>query len=102
MSAVTHSAGERSWDKGLFKNRVDDGEDRMVEDAVAHQGLVDMPLLRILDIEAFVRTMLVGSVFQFTVKPENILFKMPFKAKDVGLVPLITPKSIPSGKKIFR
>lgn len=102
VSTVSYSAGKGSRNKGRLKNRINYRKDSVMEQPIPNHSFVNMPLLGILNIEAFVGTMLVGFVFQFTMEPENVFFKVPLKSKDIGFISLVRTEFIPGRKKIFR
>jgi hypothetical protein len=98
MCAETYSAGKRRRDKSFLKDRVYDGEDGVMQNAVADFGLVDMPLLRIADIEAGVGAVLVLLCEKIAMQSENIFFKPQLEGLDVMPAPLVAFKNIPCGK----
>src|SRR3989338_355226 len=93
--AESYPAGKRGGNKSFFKNRVDDGKDGVVKDAVAHRRFVDVPLFRVPNIKAFVSAMLVGFIFQLTMKLKYILLETPLESPNIFFLPFIALKRVP-------
>jgi len=74
----------------------------VMQNAVAHARLMNMPLLGIRDIETRIGAVPVGFVPQFAMEPEDIFFKSPFEPDYVQLVPLVTFEGIPCPKEVLR
>ncbi len=55
VCTLIDSARKRIGDKGLLKNRIENSENRMVQNPIAHRGLVNVAHFRIADIETLIR-----------------------------------------------
>ncbi len=96
MRAITNAARKRRGNKRWFKYGIQHRKNRVVQNAVADRGFVDVTLFRIGDVKTSIWSVLVRFIFQFAMQVENILLQTPFKFHHIALVPLITPKSVPS------
>ncbi len=96
VRSVTNTTRKRSGNKRWFEYGVQHRKDRMVQDAIANRGFVNVALFRIGDVKTSIWSVLVRFIFQFAMQVENILLQTPFKFHHIALVPLITPKSVPS------
>lgn len=74
----------------------------MMQNTIADRGFMNMPLLRVLNIEAIIRTMPIVSIFQIAMKLKNIHFEMLFEFNDIRLVTLIRLEILPCFEKMFR
>jgi hypothetical protein len=88
MRSVPNTARERCRNERLLENRVQDGEDGVVQDAVADEGLVNVPLFRIVDVKAFVRPVPIRFVPKLPVQLKNVCLKIALEPHHVRLVPL--------------
>ncbi len=70
----------------------------MVQNAISHARLMDMPQLRVLDVKVGVRSMPISLIAQTTVKAENILFKFFLKGEYVLLHALSALEFVPCRK----
>ena len=102
MRAKIHTTRERRRNKRFFKNGVDYREDCVMQNAIPHRRLVDMPLLGIGYVESGIRAVLVSFVLQLAVKLKNVFFESPLEPHYVGFSPLVSLESVPRGKEIFR
>lgn len=101
MGAVADSAGKRSRNERLLEDRVDDEEDRMMQYPVAHERFMNMPLLRIFNVEALVGAVSVVLGDQLAMKREEVGLKFPFEFLDVGLVSLVGFECVPCREEIL-
>ena len=83
MVAEADPTGKRGRNESFFKNRIQYGENRMVQYAVPNGCLMNVPLLRVADIKTFIRAMPVFLAFQIPMKLKNILFEISFKFHDI-------------------
>ncbi len=95
VGAVAHAAGKGGRDERFLEDRVQDRNHGVVQHPVPHRRFVDVPLLRVADVEALVRAVLVGLVFQLAVEAEDVLLKMPLEPHDIGLIPFSPLEGIP-------
>jgi len=102
VRTVSDPARKRRRYKSFLKNRVANRKNGVMQNAVAHARLMNMPLLWIGDIETGIGAVLVSLGFQFAVKLEDIFFKPPFEPDYVQLVPLVTFEGISCPKEVLR
>lgn len=101
MRAESDATRKRSWHERFFKNWVDDGENCVMQYAVADSRFVDVPLFRIGYVKTGIWTMLIDFVFQISMQLKDVLLKIPFEALNVRFIPFIDLKCIPRRKEIF-
>ncbi len=102
MRSLADATRKRIGNKTLLKNGINDGENGVMQNPVAHRSFVDMPLLGIGYVESGIRAVLVSFVLQLAVKLKNVFFESPLEPHYVGFSPLVSLESVPRGKEIFR
>lgn len=102
VRAVADAAGEGGRDEGRLEDRVQDREDGVVEDAVPHRRLVDVPLLGVADVEPGVGTVAIRLALQLQTQREDVPFQVPFKAEHVAFVPLVGFEGVPCAEQVLR
>lgn len=95
MRSVSRAARKGGRNKGRLKERIDDRKNGVVQHPIPHSGLVDMPLLRIADVETGVGAVLVSFLFQLAVHLEDMLLDVPLESGHVPLVSFIALKGVP-------
>ncbi len=102
MGSIADATGERGRDERFLKDWIDDRKHGVMQNPVAHRRFMDVPLLRIVDIEAFVRAVTVRPVFEVAVQLENVLLEVPLKTSHVKFVPLVLLERVPRIEQVFR
>jgi hypothetical protein len=98
VGSFSDAARKRIGNKSRLKNRIQGCEYGMVQNAISHARLMDMPQLRVLDVKVGVRSMPISLIAQTTVKAENILFKFFLKGEYVLLHALSALEFVPCRK----
>jgi hypothetical protein len=101
MRAKPDPAGKRCRNKRLLKDRVQHRKYGVMQNAVAHFGFVDMPLLGIGNVKAVVTPVAVDFAFQIPMELKNVLLDMSLEFNDIRFVFLIRLECFPRRKKIF-
>jgi len=101
VSTETNATRKRSRDKRFLKNRIDDQEYCVMQNPVADSRFVNMPLLRIADIETVIWAMAIGFIFQIAMQLKKISLKVPLELRDIQLVALVFFKNFPCIEEIL-
>ena len=102
VCAFAHAAGKRGGNKVLLKERVQNPENSMVQNPVAHLRFVNVANFRIPDIEASIRSVGVATAEQIPVQNEQILLKRKFERLNIGLLALVASKFLPRRNDVFQ
>lgn len=94
-------ARERVRDESAVKDRLQDANDRMMNEAVADTRLVNPPLLGIGNRECRVRTMAVLPRRKFSVKRENVLLQSPLELLDITSSPFSASELLPRREQVL-
>jgi len=86
MRSLADSAGKRIGNKGRLKNEVKNLKNRVMQDPVANSGFVNMPYLRVVNIERGVRIMFVSHFRKLAMEFKKIVFQIKFKFLNVGII----------------
>lgn len=73
VRAFANAARVRISDEPLVEKRVQDAADRVVEESVAHRGLVDASRLGIGDVERVIPAVAIGVVDKVFAQCENVI-----------------------------
>ncbi len=73
----------------------------MVEQPVAHAGLVDVARLGVGDFEMLIWAVAVGFIFEIAVERGDLIYQVSLKLQDVYLLALAVEKLLPRRKQIF-
>jgi len=101
VRALAHAAGKRGGNKVLLKERVQNPENSMVQNPVAHLRFVNVANFRAPDIEARIRSVGVATAEQIPVQGEQILLKRKFERLYIGLLALVASKFLPRRNDVF-
>ena len=91
-------AGVAVENKPPLEQRLDDVDDSLMNNSVLHSGLVDYPLLRVVDGERFISAVPVGSGKEFIAYGEKIVFEAAFEYHDVFPAAFALAKTLPCQK----
>lgn len=101
VRSLAFLAGERMGNECWFKNGVEYGENRMVQNAISHAGLVNAALLGIADGKCAVRFVSVGPGCKFTMQGKKILFQPALEFLHILPSLFALPKLFPCNEKSF-
>jgi hypothetical protein len=65
MRAKSDAAGKRTRDECRLENGIDNGKYGVMQNAITHQGFMDMSLLRIMNVKAIIRPVPISPALQF-------------------------------------
>ena len=81
--------------------RIQNPVDGVVQQAVAHLGLVDVAWLWVVNLECHIRAVAVGFIREFPVEREYVAYEVQGEYGDIPALPLFAQKLPPCGKKIL-
>jgi len=102
VRAFILATGIRVINKHRLKDRAERGKQRVMNNSISDQRLVNVSLFWILNPKVFIWPMLISSLFQFVVKLKNVFLKLIFKFQNIFFLLFPALEFIPSGKKIVQ
>ena len=95
MGALPYPAGIRIRNELLIEIRIEYSVDSMVEEPVPHRSLVNVPRLRVRDIEGMVAAVSVVLGFQVLMEGENVVHQAQLELLDVFPSALASQEFLP-------
>lgn len=102
MRAFAEAAGERAGDKSRVKHIIQNPENSVMDDPIAHEGFVDMPPFGVMDIKSGVRPVAISAIAQLPMEGKNMLLQIALKPYYIRPPPLAALKKIPGQKQALR
>lgn len=101
MCTLTHTTGKRSGHKGRFKYVIEYLKERVVKNPVHHRRFMNMSSFWVVYVEADIRAMHIGFIFQITMQFKNMLFKIFLKQQNIFFISFSTSKFVPCQEQIL-
>ena len=101
VRTLADAARKGIGDKGLLKNLIENSENRMVQNPIAHHGLVNVAHFRIANVETRIRSVDVAFGEQVSMQRKEILLKRKLKRLNIGLFAFIASKFLPRRNDVF-
>jgi hypothetical protein len=102
MRTFAYPAGKRSRNKGRFEYRIENLENRVMQDPIPHRGLVNPSSFGVVNPKPLVKPVLVSPAPQIAAQSKDIPLKIFLELQYIRLVPFVAFKLIPRRKEIFR
>lgn len=99
VCSFADAARKRSWNECLFKDRVDDSKNRVVQDSVAYCRLMYPTAFGVVNPKTIVGSVFICFVAQVATQLKNILLDFLLKLGNVRLIPLVALEHLPCRKE---
>lgn len=101
MGSLASAAGKRGRDERRLEDRIKYLEDGVVQNAIAHRGLMNPAELRVMNPKALIATVAIHVVLQVAVQFKDILLKAAFEFQHICFLAFVSLEFVPSRKKVF-
>jgi hypothetical protein len=101
MRTFALSTRKRIKNELLIKKRIEDSVDRMMQKTVTDSCFVNVSWFRVIDAKRVIRSVPIGSFFQFMMKRQNIISQTKRKLLDIPAPALPAQKFSPRNKQII-
>lgn len=101
MRSLADTAGKRGRDKSGFKRAVQNLKNGVVKHAVTNGRLVDVPQLRVVDVEAGVRTVPICLAYEVPVQRKDFLLEVLLEVQNIRLTPFAALELVPRQKEVL-
>lgn len=88
MGSFVVTTGKRIRDEGSVKERIKNSVNGMMEQSVSDWRLVDVSGFGVVDSEGFIAAVIVGTIFKFLMKFNNVIHQIQLEFLDVSFLPL--------------